>query len=156
MAPLPMVWMTASVRLKPLSLTWTFHTFLSMPRLRLQLSPSTPKESMSPLPIRPIPTLKVTGMLLKLIKKNLLRTLPVILKGISQWRRKIKRPLPFNNSFFILSCKLLIFDHWRELYPFLPLTLDVNIFHFVSFYSLSLFIRRLCMFIHMLLSVSNF
>ena len=88
-----MVLKTAFVRSKPLSLTWTFHIFLSMPRLRLQLSPSTPKELMSSLPMRPILTLKVMRMLLKLIKKNSSRMVPVILKGIRLWRRRMTRPL---------------------------------------------------------------
>ena len=87
-------------------------------------------------------TLKVTRMLLKLTKKNSSRMLPIILKGIRLWRRRPKRPLPFSRSFFFFTCKLLAFDLLRELYPFLPLTLDVNFCLFVGFYSLSLFIRH--------------
>ena len=146
----------AFVRSRPLSRTWTSPIFQLMPRPKLQPSPSTSKELTSFLPMKPTPTLKVMGMLLKFIKKNSSRTLPVSLKGIRLWRRRMKRPLSFSNSFFFFTCKLLIFDHLKELHPSPPLTLDVNTCLFVGFYSLSLFIRRLCLFIHMFLFVSNF
>ena len=156
MAPSLMTLMTAFVKSRPLFQTWTSPTFQLMPRLRLQPSPSSLKESMSFLLMKPILTLKVTGMLLKLIKKNPLRTFPVSLKGIRLWKRRMKRPLPFSSSFFFFTCKLLTFDHLRELYSFFPLTLNVNTCLFMGFYSPSLFISRLCLFIHTLLSVSNF
>ena len=116
-ALLPTVLTTASVRSKPLSLTWTFHMCLSMPRLRLQFSPSTLKEPTSSLPMKPIPTPKVTRMLLKLIKKNPSRTLPIILKGIRLWRRRMRRLLPFSSSFFFFTCKLLTFDNCNHSFP---------------------------------------
>ena len=110
-----MTLMTAFVKSRPLFQTWTSPTFQLMPRLRLQPSPSSLKESMSFLLMKPILTLKVTGMLLKLIKKNPLRTFPVSLKGIRLWKRRMKRPLPFSSSFFFFTCKLLTFDHLRGL-----------------------------------------
>ena len=60
--------------------------------------------------------LKVMRRLLMLIKKNLLRTVPINLKGIRQLRRRMKRPLPFSNSFllFLFTCTLLTFDHLRK------------------------------------------
>ena len=139
--------MTAFVKSRPLFQTWTSPTFQLMPRLRLQPSPSSLKESMSFLLMKPILTLKVTGMLLKLIKKNPLRTFPVSLKGIRLWKRRMKRPLPFSSSFFFFTCKLLTFDHLRELYSFLPLTLNVNTCLFVGFY-FTIFIYPSLMFVH--------
>lgn len=61
-------------------------------------------------------TLKVMRRLLMLIKKNLLRTVPINLKGIRQLSRRMKRPLPFSNSFllFLFTCTLLTFDHLRK------------------------------------------
>ena len=139
-----MVLMTASIRSKPPFLIWTFLTFLLTPKLKLQLSSFTRKESTSFLTIRPILTLKVTGMLLKLTKRNLSRMLPIISKGIRLWRRP-ERPLPFNHSFFF--CKLLAFNYLRELYLFLPSTLLVNICLFVGFL-FTIFIYPLLMFVH--------
>ena len=64
-------------------------------------------------------------MLPKLIKKNLSRTFPATLKEIRLWKRRTKGLLQLNNGFFLLLCKSLTFDHFKELYPFPPLTLDV-------------------------------
>ena len=93
MSPLSRLLMTTFVRLKPFSLIWTFHMSLLTPKLRLQTSPSIPREPTNFSLRRPILTLKVTGMLPKLIKKNLSRTLPVTLKEIRLWKRRMKGPL---------------------------------------------------------------
>ena len=123
-----------------------------MPRLRLRPNSSTPKELTSSSPMRPIPTLKVMGMLFKLTKKNLSRTLPVTLRWIKLWRRRPKRPLSFSHSFFFFTCKFLAFDLLRDYIHFFCWLKCL----FVGFYSLSLFICRLYLFVHMLHYVSKF
>ena len=123
-----------------------------MPRLKLRPNSSTPKELTSSSPMRPIPTLKVMGMLFKLTKKNPSRTLPVTLRWIKLWRRRPKRPLSFSHSFFFFTCKFLAFDLLRDYIHFFCWLKCL----FVGFYSLSLFICRLYLFVHMLHYVSKF
>ena len=56
----------------------------------------------------------------------------------------MKGLLQLSSGFFLLLCKSLTFDHFKELYPFPPLTLDVNIclFAFIIFIYLSLIFVR--------------
>ena len=63
----------------------------------------------------------------------------------------MKGLLQLSNGFFFLLCKSLTFDHFKELYPFPPLTLDVNILLFVFI----IFIYPSLMFVHMMPSIFN-
>ena len=71
---------------------------------------------------KPTPTLKLTGVLLMLIKKNPLGMVPVNLKGIRRLRKMKNLPLASSSSFFFSFSFLYIvnFVFLRKQYLFLP------------------------------------
>ena len=115
MALLSMALMTASVKSRHPSQIWTYPTFPSKPRFRLQPVLQTLKAPMSYLRTTPPSTLKVTKILLLMkIKSNLLWMRPVHLRGSRRMKRKTETPR-LTSSRFILP---LYYYYYYYYFPF--------------------------------------